>query len=741
MAACTDDTQESNAGPDAGVDGDSGGDGARDDDMGAPDATDLGSDPSDADPGADAREDAADADDAPDAAPDQGELTDAAPDMGDAADVDPDLSDASDADPDLSDADPDISDTSDAEPDAPDAEPDAPDAEPDVPLTVLIEPTTLDFGEIYITAVRTRTITVSNNTRAPLPITPPTGRAFSVEADCDLPISPGTQDCVLTVTFAPVAPMETGNHPMGVGDIEIPMRAGAAIQRLQTERQIDVLMEELSADIPVVFTNRSTIHTGPLTFELNEATLPFQQDSEDCAVGLAPGASCTVDLSVTLTEPASGSAFVRPRYATDPELVTTSVLVRAGAIYQLEVDNEFLGNVQLGDHVVGELQLTNQGSLRIDELRIFVQGEPEFSLEGHTCAQPLRSGESCTARVRFEPTGLDFRFGTLTAITEWGSRAEDLVGRGDGAPNLSVPDVDFGGLPLGFSALERAVIEHLGGRQATNLHFVGPDGSEFELVEDCDRLGQGEVCGISVLWARDELPLGTVTEAWELVHDEGRESFTISGTINDETRLRYPNGLELNVGPGLSQTISFGITSPYEFDVDDLEFELDAPDGFTLDASRCDDGVLAGQSCRVFVSYTDQDRALRFGQIHVAAPTYGWNMPSIDLYGGPERQVLTGDPAVVEAVVPERTQIIQVVWVRSTIPEIATGPLQVRQRALPGVELVIDDCSGVSLGGDGQPTQCRLYMTLNAVTTDGAFEVRAPLAKPLNVRVVLTAAE
>lgn len=657
---------------------------------------------------------------------------DALPDVDPGLDAEPDADTGADAEPD-----PDVG--MDA---APDSESDAEmDAEPDVPIDELrVEPTTLDFGTIFVDQVRTQSVTVDNLTPNPVSVAAD-HRHLSATSDCGLPVPAGARGCTVTVQFAPTGSLRDEELEVTVGEVAVSVTAAAEIPSILGPWMMQEPMSALSASIPVTFENHNSIHTGPLRVSLEQADEGLSQTS-DCSAGIAPGGSCTVTMAVDLDEPGSTSAQIRLLMESDPEIYLRPTLFQAWASFRLGApESVFAGNVELGTHADVEILIANEGTLDWEGLGFDVRPAPEFEYLSDDCPDLLAAGEHCELSLRFTPAGLDFRFGSLTVTTGLGSGEVELVGRGDGAALLEVPDVAFGPVPIGRLAQQQLTIRHRGGRPAENIELVGPEGTPVELLQGCRPLREGQSCTARLNWTPDAPVRTEIDETWSVTYDGGNPiEFQVTGTVSDETLLSYTDQLSLEVGWDESTSISFPVTSPYTFDIDEIEFEVDGDPGFSLNTTQCDGGLPARESCRVFVRFEDQDGAQSFGRIQVFVPGYDWNMPQIQLYGGPPRQVFRSAPTSIVRTYGDG-QWVELVWLYPTRPGISTGRIQVGQRALAGVEVHMDDCTGISMGGADEPDRCRIYTTMRGIRTRGAFEVRAPNAEPLDVPVQIDPAD
>jgi hypothetical protein len=158
----------------------------------------------------------------------------------------------------------------------------------------------------------------------------------------------------------------------------------------------------------------------------------------NCGTGLAPGASCTIQLPVA--GPGSGvfSIFfdnggqrtfsLFPLGANDDPLLSV-----AGIRFPLQ----FVGGVVLPRSIT----VTNTGGNDIVVPTPLLTGDAEFTIAGNTCPNPLPSGQSCVIAVQFTPV-ID---GNRTAVLNVGSSTVQLSGQGEinSAIQISPLEQDF----------------------------------------------------------------------------------------------------------------------------------------------------------------------------------------------------------------------------------------------------------------------------------------------------------
>jgi hypothetical protein len=200
------------------------------------------------------------------------------------------------------------------------------------------------------------------------------------------------------------------------------------------DRQI--LPQRLQQTVPFHVWNAGTASAVINLISLNNGI--GNTPPNDCGTGLAPGASCTIQLSVA--GPGSGvfSIFfdnggqrtftLFPLGASaDPELST------AGIRFPLT----FVGGVNLPRTIT----VTNTGNSDIVVPTPLLTGDPEFTVSANTCPNPLPSSQSCVIGVQFTPV-ID---GNRSSVLNVGSSTVQLFGQGEinSAIQVSPLEQDF----------------------------------------------------------------------------------------------------------------------------------------------------------------------------------------------------------------------------------------------------------------------------------------------------------
>jgi hypothetical protein len=159
------------------------------------------------------------------------------------------------------------------------------------------------------------------------------------------------------------------------------------------------------------------------------------------------------------------------------------------------------------------VQITNTGNGALTLGGFSTQGD--FT-ESNSCGSTVAAGATCTVTVKFVPTALGHRTGTLTITDNAGGGTQLVSLQGDGSPAgliLSPPVLNFGAQSVGIiSNTQTAALTNNTGVSITNL-AITPSG-EYGESDNCNgTLANGASCtlSITVTPATSGAVTGTVT--------------------------------------------------------------------------------------------------------------------------------------------------------------------------------------------------------------------------------------
>ncbi len=320
--------------------------------------------------------------------------------------------------------------------------------------TFILSTTSLNFGgHVVGTQSPAQKVTLTNTGGLALvlsiAITGTDSTDFLQQNNCGKTLAAGAT-CTIGVVFAPtqvgprtaaVTITNNGEGPQtvslsGIGVLSGP-NATLSPSNLIFATQ---LVGTTSTSQPITLTNWGTqtlqIAGGSITGDFGQ--------TDNCHPRLAPGASCTINVTFTPKQRGtrSGILSITDNAPNSPQTVS---LKGTGTVVELNPNSLDFGTVTVGQSKSLPTTLTNIGSVKLNITSIMItQDTVDFS-QTNTCDGGVGAGQSCTITVTFKPT----KTGPLTA-------------------DVSVSD-DGGGSPQLVSLSGTGGSSNCGGRCTSNL--------------------------------------------------------------------------------------------------------------------------------------------------------------------------------------------------------------------------------------------------------------------------------
>ncbi len=221
----------------------------------------------------------------------------------------------------------------------------------------------------------------------------------------------------------------------------------------------------------------------------------------NCALTLAPGASCT--LSVTFTPTAEGvrqgglSVVIRDKIYTLATLTGTGQAQPAATISNNSLS---FANTNLStDSATQRITLTNTGSRVLDTTAITASGDFSYST---TCTSSLAVNDSCTFDVGFTPTATGARTGSLSIYTTALSSPTqiNLSGTGISASGLQLnpTTLTFSTQSVGTASASQTVTITNVGNGPVSLQSFNHGPHFFSSTTCLDPLAAGASCTLTI---------------------------------------------------------------------------------------------------------------------------------------------------------------------------------------------------------------------------------------------------
>ena len=207
--------------------------------------------------------------------------------------------------------------------------------------------------------------------------------------------------------------------------------------------------------------------TGPLQLTGITVNAPFSQ-TNNCTAILAPGASCTIQISFTPN--ALGAASGVLTLADNAGTQTVSLTGTGTAPVSLSASSLNLGTVAVGSTSASRsVSLTNHQKISLAITS--VTASVGFAIGGNTCGTSVAAGASCSVAVTFSPVAIGTAAGTLTFIDSAANSPQvvSLSGTGSAPVTLSTSALSFGTVTVGSTSSTRTVT--LTNRASAPLNF------------------------------------------------------------------------------------------------------------------------------------------------------------------------------------------------------------------------------------------------------------------------------
>jgi hypothetical protein len=415
-----------------------------------------------------------------------------------------------------------------------------------------ISPASLSFAARPVSTTSTpQTVTLGNTGNLPLTIS-----GLSISGDfgfasaCPATLVPGAT-CTVDVTFTPlVAGARNGQltinddaggpHTVGLSGIA----DGAPVLSITPTALTFSPRTVSSTSTPQTVTLGNV---GNLALALTGLSISGDfAFTSACPPTLAPGATCTVDITFTplVAGPRSGNLTIEDN-AGGPHSIG---LAGSGVSTSTAVLQVVPGLIDFPPQATGTqgdaefVTVTNAGSAPLTFSGIGISGEFTIVISPSattpaSCPVTLAPGASCTVRVAFRPTGLNLRQGSLIIVTNAGTVTVHLAGTGmiPEPPQLTLPSsLSFGTQTVGTpSAGERLPIHNrsLAPAVITELTATG----DFSVSDLCATIAPDATCSPLVTFLPTAIGPRTGTLTVRTLRDADQYHVALSG-IGEENR-------------------------------------------------------------------------------------------------------------------------------------------------------------------------------------------------------------
>jgi centrosomal CEP192-like protein len=378
--------------------------------------------------------------------------------------------------------------------------------------TVTATPTTLSFASTVVDQTSAgQTITVKNtgSTATSIAITASTN--FGQTNSC--PVAPATlaggATCTITATFAPVTSGAlTGNIAVTDSASNSPQLVtlsgtATAAPTTVTANPTSLAFGSQNVGTTSAVQTFTVQNTGTASTSIAIAASANYSQINNCGTLLQIGTSCTVTVSFTPTANGSlpGTISITDSAANSPQVVTLSGIGTSGGTVTVTVtpSSETFPAQTVGTTSAAKVvTVKNTGTL---STTISVGAATGDFAQTNTCTSPLPAGMSCTVGVKFAPTQVGTRTGTI-AITDQASNSPQsisLTGTGKAAVIITVTPAaeTFTAQVVGTPSPGKVITVKNTGSQSTPIS-IAASGDFGATPSTCgSTLGGGATCTIT----------------------------------------------------------------------------------------------------------------------------------------------------------------------------------------------------------------------------------------------------
>jgi len=423
---------------------------------------------------------------------------------------------------------------------------------------VSLSPKSLAFGgQVVGTTSAPQTVTLTNTGNGILnirSIATTTGDFGSTSA-CASTLAPGAS-CTIDVTFTPAA-LGTATSTLSVASDAAGSPHSVSLSGTGTAPPAPVASLTPTSLTYAARTVGSTSAAQTVTLaNTGTASLAIQSIvvsgdyafATACPTTLAPGASCTVDVTFTpvVAGARPGSLTISHSAAGSPSVATLDGTGLASAAPVADLSTRLLDfSAQPVDtnSAAQSVVVTNSGNATLSFGAITVTGDffgtpPPAPARPPECAATLAPGASCQLAVAFHPTALNGRRGVLTIVTNAATLTVALTGIGltHEAPQLSLPaSVSFAPQAVGTRSIGSALTIRNTSPFVANLTELTPTG-DFSVSDTCVTIAPGESCSVLVFFQPTAIGPREGTVTVRTVRDLDPYVVTLSG-VGEENRL------------------------------------------------------------------------------------------------------------------------------------------------------------------------------------------------------------
>jgi sugar lactone lactonase YvrE len=369
------------------------------------------------------------------------------------------------------------------------------------------------FGaQVAGTTSQAQTLTVTNTGTVALTLNPITVSNNFIESDqCPATFPPGAT-CSVSLSFSPTS-TGTLSGSLVIGDASglastlVTSTGQGTLPGIATSPSMlsfgSLAVGTASQGQTVTVTNTGT---APLLIGTVSGTGDFAETDTCSSQTVAPNGYCVISVTMTPTTVGTRTGTIQFNDSVDGlHQIALSGVGQQGGVSVSPTSLAFgsapiVSSAQAPSTTGTSLSVTirNTGSAPLMLGGFLTQGD--FSESDH-CGSAVAVGATCTLTVKFVPTALGHRTGTLTITDNAGGDSQTVSLAGDGSPAgliLTPPVIDFGVQPKSVtSAAHIATLSNNTGQAITDLLILAS--GEYSQTDNCGTaLANGASCTLNI---------------------------------------------------------------------------------------------------------------------------------------------------------------------------------------------------------------------------------------------------
>jgi sugar lactone lactonase YvrE len=479
------------------------------------------------------------------------------------------------------------------------------------PSAIVFTPSALTFSQNVGTTGDAQTITLTNFGGSPLNLLSLIASSgFSETDNCPSVLLPGS-NCTASITFTPTA-VGPANGSLTVSDDSGnlgPMQL-VALNGTGTTPAATLTPSTLSFSSQVVGTTSNarsitlqSTGTGPLQPTSIAVAAPFSQ-TNNCGGSIAPGASCTIQ--VTFAPTVVGSTSGKLTITDNAGTQTVNLTGNGSAPVSLSPSSLSFGTLAVANTSSPKtLTVTNRLNVTLSFADITASGP--FTIVSNTCGASVAAGTSCTVGVTFTPPALGSASGVLTltdsALTS--PQTVNLSGTGSTPVTFSSSTLSFNTVLVGATSSTKTVTLTNQQTVPLNLTSVVAAGAGFAIASNtCPAtVAAGANCTIGVTFS--PLTVGSITGTLTFTDDapNSPQTVNLSGTGGAPVTFS-PSSLSFGSWTVGTTSSTKTLTVTNRLGVALSFSSITVSDGFAIASNTCGATIAAGANCTVGVTFS-----------------------------------------------------------------------------------------------------------------------------------------